>query len=131
MTEKMLSYTIQPGETLWTVAEKLLGQGARYRDFMQWNAFITDPNRIEVGWTIQYPLSQATTSTYGPGVSVTTAPDSSSQQTVVAPSIPDVPPIKLPSGGMMDVIKNPVNIAMILMVIGAAVVLGKRKPKRA
>ncbi len=59
-TEKV---TVQPGDTLWDIAERELGSGERYPELAQATADdvqadgqrLTDPNLIMPGWTVEVP----------------------------------------------------------------------------
>jgi hypothetical protein len=63
----MLKYTVQPGDTLYLIAKKILGDGSRYMDFVRWNPYtIPDPNKISVGDTIMYVSPEKETQPYVP-----------------------------------------------------------------
>ena len=49
------SYTVQPGDELWTVAERQLGSGQRWRDLLVVNPGLTADSRLEAGSTVQLP----------------------------------------------------------------------------
>jgi len=51
----MLNYIVKAGDTLYTIAQDILGDGSRYMEFLNWNSDITDPNLISEGQVIQYP----------------------------------------------------------------------------
>jgi LysM repeat protein len=59
------TYTVQPGDTLWDVAEKRLGDGARYPEIFRLNAgraqpgggHLSDPDEIQPGWILRLPQS--------------------------------------------------------------------------
>lgn len=46
------SYTVQKGDSLWSIAKRELGDGTRYREVAQKNG-IADPNRIYPGQVLQ------------------------------------------------------------------------------
>lgn len=48
------SYTVQPGDTLWDIAERVYGDGAQYPRIAAASG-ITDPNHIEPGETLTIP----------------------------------------------------------------------------
>lgn len=45
------SYTVKPGDTLWGIAEKYLGSGARYGEL---KGFGGDPRKLPIGTRISY-----------------------------------------------------------------------------
>jgi uncharacterized surface protein with fasciclin (FAS1) repeats len=63
------SYTVQRGDTLWAIAQRLLGNGRRFPEIVAATnaanatdpsfARITDPNRIFVGWKLALPAREA------------------------------------------------------------------------
>lgn len=53
-------YVVQPGDSLWTIAERHLGDGRRYVELVSLNAktfpgLAAHPNIIQPGWTITIP----------------------------------------------------------------------------
>lgn len=48
------TYTVQPGESLWSIAEKLLGSGGRCYEIARFNG-ITNPALIHVGDVLRIP----------------------------------------------------------------------------
>jgi nucleoid-associated protein YgaU len=58
-----VNYTVQPGDNLSTIAERFLGNAARYGEIFDLNAGklqadggrLTDPDQIWVGWTLEIP----------------------------------------------------------------------------
>ena len=51
----MNTYTVQPGDTLTSIAAQVLGPGHQYGELLPYNPQITDPNVIQVGEVINYP----------------------------------------------------------------------------
>ena len=50
------SYTVKPGETLWTIADEVLGDGNRYPDILRANPALNgDADRIYPGQVIILP----------------------------------------------------------------------------
>ncbi len=49
-----VTYTVREGESLWRIAERQLGNGARFQEIVQLNPKI-DPNRLRVGQKLQMP----------------------------------------------------------------------------
>jgi len=61
--------TIQPGDSLWKLARKHLGQGSRWPDFLAVNASLVDPARIQPGATLLLPhTANAAPHASAPGV---------------------------------------------------------------
>lgn len=52
---KASTYTVQSGDTLWAIAAKYLGSGARYTEIVDANPEISDPNSIKTGTVIKIP----------------------------------------------------------------------------
>ncbi|WP_277965797.1 LysM peptidoglycan-binding domain-containing protein [Streptomyces sp. AV19] len=48
------TYTFEPGDTLWAVAERFYGDGNRYRDIAAANG-IDNPDAVEVGQVLTIP----------------------------------------------------------------------------
>lgn len=48
------SYTVKSGDTLWDIAQKVLGKGSRYTEIAELNG-ISNPNIIKQGQTIRLP----------------------------------------------------------------------------
>lgn len=49
-------HTVEKGDTLWAVAEKTLGNGARYKEIFEANKpMLTDPDRIYPGQVLRIP----------------------------------------------------------------------------
>ncbi len=49
-------HTVEKGDTLWAVAEKALGNGARYKEIFEANKpMLTDPDRIYPGQNLRIP----------------------------------------------------------------------------
>jgi len=55
------THLVKPGETLWALAAKYLGDGRRYREIVQANPNL-DPNRIQAGAKIKIPAAAAAAS---------------------------------------------------------------------
>lgn len=53
------TYTVQPGDTLWAIAKRTLGDGSRWRELYQANQDVigADPNKISPGQTLRVPGS--------------------------------------------------------------------------
>lgn len=50
-----ISYRVGPGETLWSISLRLLGDGSRYQELAALNG-IDDPHRLEVGQVLRIPI---------------------------------------------------------------------------
>lgn len=55
---KYKQYVIQPGDTLWSIAEKYLGDGSRYQELVDYNQ-IENPDFIYAGDSIEIPERDA------------------------------------------------------------------------
>ena len=61
-----VSYTIQPGDTLWKLAVKYFGDGNQWRKILEDNkATVTDPNKIYAGQVIIINVTANGTETVG------------------------------------------------------------------
>ena len=58
-------YKIDPGENLGGIAQKL---GTTIQDIQKANTFISDPNKVQAGWSITIPKAQTQTPTLIEGV---------------------------------------------------------------
>ena len=62
------SYTVVPGDSLWAIAERLLGDGFRWTELWNLNQHrqmpdgrsFTNPNLIYAGWTLDLPQDETT-----------------------------------------------------------------------
>jgi nucleoid-associated protein YgaU/DNA-binding SARP family transcriptional activator len=93
--------TVEPGDSLWEIAEERLGDGHRYREVFDLNAgrpqpdgdILTDPSLIEPGWTLQLPgaapppAEPAPVPEAEPGAPPTTAPPAPPISATVAPDV--------------------------------------------
>lgn len=53
---KALTYTVQSGDTLWLIAKKYLGDGARYTEILNANKdSVSDPNKLKTGSVLKIP----------------------------------------------------------------------------
>jgi len=50
-------YVVQQGESLWSIAEKTLGDGKRYKEIVDLNNNIEDPDDVRVGMNLRIPQS--------------------------------------------------------------------------
>lgn len=48
------TYTVQKGDTLWSIAARHYGNGQKWRDIMSANG-MTDPKQLKVGQTLTLP----------------------------------------------------------------------------
>lgn len=51
------TYTVRPGDNLWAIAKKILGDGAKWRDIYALNKSVigADPNKIRPGQVLRLP----------------------------------------------------------------------------
>ena len=55
-------HTVKRGDTLWAIAKKYYGSGAKYTLIVNANkSKIKNPNRIQVGWVLSIPVTTTTT----------------------------------------------------------------------
>jgi peptidoglycan endopeptidase LytE len=54
-----MNYTVLKGDTLGTIAQKLLGSSARWREIWTQNPSITDPNKLSIGQIIRIPAQSS------------------------------------------------------------------------
>src|SRR3989449_4434534 len=52
----LAAVVLQRGDSLWKLAERNLGQGARWRELLSLNPSIVDPDRVTAGSRIYVPL---------------------------------------------------------------------------
>ena len=55
--EKITTYTVLEGDTLWTIAESQLGDGTKYQEIIDLNkdtypSLVTAPDELTVGWNL-------------------------------------------------------------------------------
>jgi LysM repeat protein len=48
-------YKVKRGDTLWKIAQKYYGNGAKYPTIVKANKIIKSPNKINVGWNLTIP----------------------------------------------------------------------------
>lgn len=48
-------YVVQQGESLWSIAQKTLGDGKRYREILAANEDIEDPDQVRAGMSLTIP----------------------------------------------------------------------------
>ncbi len=65
---------VQPGDSLWKLAQQNLGRGSRWQDLLAANPSV-DPNRLEPGTTIVVPARVATLKSLRSDVTVTVEKD--------------------------------------------------------
>ncbi|WP_036920995.1 LysM peptidoglycan-binding domain-containing protein [Propionicicella superfundia] len=59
--------TVQRGDSLWSIAERSLGDGERWREIHELNLDqIADPDQIDIGWVLRLPGSAGTASPQPP-----------------------------------------------------------------
>lgn len=105
-TRSAKTYTVEPGDSLWTIADEHLGTGQRYGQIYQLNAGhrqpdglqLTDPDEIRPGWQLRLPTTTAppaaATGTAAPSPNVATPrppdPTSSPAEPSPTPTPPEV-----------------------------------------
>ncbi len=86
-------YTVRPGDSLWGIAERLLGDGARYRELVRLNG-LRDPRQIVSGQVLRLPGSSD-----GAGSKGTAGGASGRSERSPATSPPTTPAPPASSGG--------------------------------
>jgi nucleoid-associated protein YgaU/DNA-binding SARP family transcriptional activator len=102
--------TVEPGDSLWEIAEERLGDGHRYSEIFDLNVgrpqpdgeVLTDPSLIQPGWTLQLPDAAALPSDPAPAREAEAGPPA----TTVPPA---APPTSLPAASDLD--DGPVSTA--------------------
>lgn len=51
-----IEYTVMPGDTLWEISQRFLGQASRYAEIVKANPEITDPDRLSAGTVLLIPI---------------------------------------------------------------------------
>lgn len=103
-----MSYTIQQGDTLWSIAQKILGDGSRWPELYNLNKdLIPDPNAIQVGMQLETG-DAAGGKDVGPGgkkmkepKNVPVDPDDIEDEPV------KVNKTKIPNGATVVIVRNP------------------------
>ncbi|MCS5524770.1 LysM peptidoglycan-binding domain-containing protein [Curtobacterium flaccumfaciens pv. oortii] len=99
-TATATQHTVQPGESLWQVAQSTLGDGDRYMELFDANQgkpqadgqSLTDPSVLRPGWVLEIPTATATpvapaaTAAPAPAATPAPAPAADSQPTQPAPA---------------------------------------------
>lgn len=69
------TYVVQPGDSLWRIAEQKLGAGERYPEIISLNADLlgNGPDFLKPGWRLQIPEATAPLRTTGEELTVTVA----------------------------------------------------------
>lgn len=69
------TYVVQPGDSLWRIAEQKLGAGERYPEIISLNADLlgNGPDFLKPGWRLQLPAAAAPLSATGDELTVTVA----------------------------------------------------------
>ena len=81
------SYVVRPGDTLWNIAAREMGDGRRWLDIAQANQ-LQEPYKIEIGQVLAIPDSASRTT---PGSAPRTTPDSAPRTTTPPSPIPPIP----------------------------------------
>ncbi|MDJ0556582.1 MAG: alpha/beta fold hydrolase [Microcoleaceae cyanobacterium MO_207.B10] len=97
------SYTVQPGDSLWAIAQRTTGDGNRYWDIANYND-IDNPSAIYVGQEILVPGNSST----GTSVRVTTGGSSGTSNSSPFNTLPGSP--ILPDGIVDDSSPDPIPV---------------------
>ncbi len=61
-----VTYTVRPGDSLWSIAQRHLGAGERYPEIVALNpGRLTRPDFLQVGWTLTLPTTDGPASNAG------------------------------------------------------------------
>lgn len=74
---QMTEHTVQQGESLWRIAQRLLGDGNRYREIVEANkdkypSLLKNPDLIHSGWVLKVPITTGGNSEAVAGAPATT-----------------------------------------------------------
>ena len=121
------TYTVQSGDSPWSIAQKVYGDGAQYKTIMSANG-ITDSTRLRVGMVLKIPAlaganPQPAAPTNTPSASIPVAP--ALQPTAVplssptSAAMPTPPNTSLVPGSIADAIALAINVLTGILVTGA------------
>lgn len=98
-------YTVQPGDDLWSLAEKFYGDGMAWRKMVELNPeqLGDDPDFLRAGWQLRLPVPVSSqvpgTETGPPGGPVSVAAEPS-------PTVPEQTPVPSSPAGIPDVVEQ-------------------------
>lgn len=105
----ILKYTVQSGDTLSKIAEKIYGDMTQWPILQKYNPFITDANQIYPGQILEYPAPGTTGD----------APKTSGAQVAVPSAVPE----REMSVGMKTKI---MTVGAVLIGVAGALLLSKK-----
>jgi len=120
------TYTVQAGDSPWTIAQKVYGDGTKYKLIMEANG-LTDQTRLRVGTILKIPSlgNPPAESTPAPAepTSAETAPTPATSPTALptAPAFPTLAPTSATSAipnSMTDTLARLITIASVILGIG-------------
>lgn len=123
------TYTVEAGDSPWIIAQKVYGDGTKYRLIMEANG-ITDQTRLRVGTVLRIPVIAGNPApvpvqpTATPPPALTSAPIGV-QPTIILPTAVPVPtllptPIPTPASPALTVnLPTLINIASVILFIAA------------
>jgi LysM repeat protein len=109
----MATYTVQSGDTLGTIAAKILGSSSRYKEIAAANPQLTNINVIVPGQVLNLPASSSTAL-----VPVSTAQSS-------------LPPASLASGSLLSQLLGNKKLLIALALGVGLIIFVKTKKRRA
>lgn len=125
------TYTVQSGDSPWTIAVKVYGDGTKYPLIMSANN-LTDSTRLRVGMALKIPQTTGSappaTPTSTPSVSEPVAPAPQPTATLVSSPIPAATPTRAPAssgiipGSVADAANLAINIVSGILILGAVIV---------
>ncbi len=124
------SYTVQSGDSPWTIAVKVYGDGTKYPQIMSANN-LTDSTRLRVGMVLKIPQIAGSAPPAAPtGTPSASAPIAPVQQLTAAPAISptfSATPTRTPAssgilpGSVADAANLAINIVAGILMLGAVV----------
>ena len=116
------TYTVQPGDSLWTIAQKVYGNGALYPLIAQAND-ITATTRLRVGMVLKIPGAPGiATPTPTPGITAQVTPTPLSLPTLALPTLtPTATLTIIPAASPTDTLTNALSLLAALCALASLV----------
>lgn len=118
------TYTVQAGDSLWLIAQKVYGDGTKYKLIMDANG-LTDQTRLRVGTVLKIPAVPGVGAPATPTTSA--APEPTVSQPGIAPTsaptLPSPTPTFTPTPKPMPSMMNTESITTLLNLVGALMLI--------